>query len=193
VERQDIRELHYIAQIANIPSILRLGILSHTRAANIPHVSVSNDDVQFRRSGINVPESGGCKLHEYANLYFDARNPMMMSLQQSHQDLCALRVLSTVLDLPRVKVTDINASKENALFYSASDGIQRIDRRIVFSKRWYSDEYKAKKQAEVLVPDQVPPAFITGAYVSCEPARTHAVALTVGKLQIEVKPSIFSF
>jgi hypothetical protein len=193
VDRGDVRELHYIAPIENIPSILRLGVLSHRGAANIPHMSVANSDVQFRRSGINVPESGGRRLHEYANLYFDARNPMMMSLQQSHQDLCVLRVRSSVLDLPRVKVTDMNASKENALFYSASDGIQRIDRRIVLSKRWYSDEYKAKKQAEVLVPDQVPPAFIAGAFVSCEPARVRVAALTPDDLFIEVKPGLFLF
>ena len=42
MKREDLSELHYITPIANVPSILRWGILSHQGVAQLPHQSVAD-------------------------------------------------------------------------------------------------------------------------------------------------------
>ena len=172
--RGELSELHYIAHMDNVPSILRLGILSHRRAARVPHASVAMEAVQARRARVVVP--GGRRLHEYVNLYLCARNPMLYRLRGRHLDLCVLRVSTDVLDLPGVVVTDGNASSGYARFAAAPGGLSIVDRDATFAEYWTAADQivewrkKSAKCAEVLVPDRIPPRFIFGAYVSCQQA-----------------------
>ncbi|MGH2618519.1 MAG: DarT ssDNA thymidine ADP-ribosyltransferase family protein, partial [Thermomicrobiales bacterium] len=75
VRRSDVIELHFFSPRANLDSIRVHGILSHARAAVLPHVSIANESVQHYLRNKRLPS--GRMLHEYANLYFHARNPMM--------------------------------------------------------------------------------------------------------------------
>nr|VFJ98995.1 MAG: protein of unknown function (DUF4433) [Candidatus Kentron sp. LFY] len=72
-------------------------------------------DVQDRRNKIQVP--GGMRLHQYANLYFDARNPMMYKRLAQVEVLCVLCVSTDVLNLPGVVITDQNAASDYVRFY----------------------------------------------------------------------------
>ena len=71
MRREELEELHYITPIANVPSILTHGILSHRRAKRISLQSIAKAEVQEKRATVKVP--GGRRLHEYANLYICAR------------------------------------------------------------------------------------------------------------------------
>ena len=55
MERHELTELHYITPIANVPSILELGILSHNRAKRVRHESVAMNEIQDRRARVTVP------------------------------------------------------------------------------------------------------------------------------------------
>jgi hypothetical protein len=112
--RSDIAELQYITPIVNIPSIVAHGILSHSRAERLMHESVAMDAIQERRAKRTLPT--GMRLHDYANLYFSARNPMMYLRRGRHRELCVLRVSPDVLDLPGVVVADGNASSGYTAF-----------------------------------------------------------------------------
>jgi hypothetical protein len=181
VKRNELQELTYITPIANVTSILRLGIHSYKRAAKIAHHSVAMEQIQQRRKQVRVP--GGRPLHEYVNLYICARNPMMYVRRSQHLDLCVLRVDCRVLDLPGVVVTDGNASSDYVAFAPAPRGLAKVDQELTFADNWTDPnpiEYfrrKAAKCAEVLVPDQVPPDHIMGAYVSCEEGAARLAAL----------------
>ncbi|HLH97550.1 MAG TPA: DarT ssDNA thymidine ADP-ribosyltransferase family protein [Xanthobacteraceae bacterium] len=59
-----VTELHCIMPIANLGSVRAHGILSHERAAKLPHQSVALPQVQDRRDKKQVPR--GLKLHQYA-------------------------------------------------------------------------------------------------------------------------------
>jgi hypothetical protein len=85
MDRGDLDELHSIQPIANVAGILELGILSHNRARVVEHVDVAAAEIQDRRVGVTVP--GGRPLHDDANLYFDARNPMMSVRRTRHAEL----------------------------------------------------------------------------------------------------------
>lgn len=195
MRREDLEEFHYITPITNVPSILELGILSNSRAANVSHQSVALAEIQARRARIQVP--AGQTLHEYANLYFTARNPMLYLRQARHQELCVLRISASVLDLPGVVIADRNASSDHTRFGPAPTALELLDREIVFADVWtHPDDqisewrHKSIKCAEVLVPEVVSPSLIIGAYVSCHAAGTELLRLAPG-LDVQIKPYVF--
>lgn len=124
MERADVLELYYITPITNLPSIIAHGIVSHTAAARLPHVSVANEDVQSRRAQKVVP--GGRRLHDYVNLYICARNPMLYLVR--HRDVCVVSVCPSVLDREGVVITDRNASVGYARFAPSPSGLEIVDR-----------------------------------------------------------------
>ena len=71
--------------LENIPSVIKVGILSHAKAAKLSHHSVALQRVQDLRDKVKVP--GGLMLHQYANLYFHARNPMMYKRKEEAEKI----------------------------------------------------------------------------------------------------------
>lgn len=182
MERNEVRELHFITSITNLVSILRYGILSHDRAARIQHASCANESVQERRRGTRVPNGG--RLHSYANLYFHARNPMMYILTANgRDDLVVVRVSQAILDIPDTVLTDGNAASDGTRFYPSPEGLASLDSRLIFAVSWNDPDYwikqenKRARNAEVLVPDVVASGYIEGCYVDTEQKRLHCQSL----------------
>lgn len=99
-----VTELHCIMPMANIGSVMTHGILSYERAAKLAHHSMALQPVQDRRDQKQVP--GGLKLHQYANLYFHARNPMLFRRRSEATDLCVLQVSIDVLETNGTVITE---------------------------------------------------------------------------------------
>ncbi|WP_428310131.1 DUF4433 domain-containing protein [Hydrocarboniphaga sp.] len=163
-----VTELHCIMPLANISSILANGILSYERAAKLRHVSVAMQPVQDRRDAKQVP--GGLKLHQYANLYFHARNPMLFKRLNEAAGLCVLRISSQVFGIMGVVISDQNAASDYARFLHPSQS-GSLDFDAIYAADWRDADRatyfrkKSRKCAEVLVPQQVPIQYVTGAYV----------------------------
>ncbi|GMU92699.1 MAG: hypothetical protein AMXMBFR4_17570 [Candidatus Hydrogenedentota bacterium] len=169
--RSDVRELHYIAPIGNVPSILEVGILSHERASEVQHESIAMPKIQARRTNRRI--AGGRNLHEYVNLYFDAHNPMLSAVRGENGCICVLRVKPCVLDMPDVVIADRNAASNYTRFLPVEAGLRALDRDRVYAQYWtHRDDpfeemrHRSEKCAEVLVPDQVPAELIVGAFVA---------------------------
>lgn len=164
----DLEELHFIAAIENVPSILTLGILSHNSARAVIHRDVSMEEVQDIRVGKRLPN--GRPLHDYANVYIQARNAMLYCLQHLRDELVVLRVSPGVLDVPGAVIADGNAAVRFTAFEPAPGGLRIVDRSLTFAARWTHEdpmEYRRRKAAccaEVLVPDRIAPEFVVGAY-----------------------------
>src|SRR5882757_4520213 len=109
-----VTELQCIMPLENIPSVLKLGILSNEQAAKIEHRSVAMEDVQEKWEQKHVP--GGLKLHQYANLYFHARNPMLFKRKEEAPNLCILRISTRALDLEGTVISDQNAASDYVRF-----------------------------------------------------------------------------
>ena len=118
MRRDELRELHFITPIANVPSILAVGIVCHRRAQQLPHASVAMDEIQERRKDRLIPGAG--HLHDHANLYLYARNAMLFKRRERHAELCVLRVSLAVLDLPNVVIADQNAASDYVRFRPAN-------------------------------------------------------------------------
>ncbi|HFX0496063.1 DUF4433 domain-containing protein [Pseudomonas aeruginosa] len=165
-----VTELHCIMPLGNVPSVLERGILCHDLADQVEHQSVAMQEIQDVRHTKSVP--GGLRLHQYANLYFSARNPMMFKRKNEHASLCVLRVSIDVMAEPGVVLSDQNAASKYARFHPYPDGLRLIDFDYVFADSWQDDDEieawrkKSRKCAEALVPNRVDPRFLTAFYVS---------------------------
>jgi hypothetical protein len=195
MDRADVTELHYITSISNVISILQHGILSNTLAAELPHDSVAMPEIQEIRANKQIP--GARRLHEYANLYFDAHNAMLSKRRRYNSTICVLQVDSGALDLPGVIVTDRNAASSWVSFMTVHEGLAAIDRDRLFARSWkHPDDmydemnHKSEKCAEILVPDRVESRFVLGAYVANQTALTVFQVLGTG-LPVRIRGDMF--
>lgn len=188
-----VTEFQCIMPLENIPSVLRLGILSNERADNVPHYSIAHEVIQERRDLKRVP--GGLKLHQYANLYFHARNPMMFKRKDSAGKFCVLRVSTEVRHIDGVVFADRNASSDWVRFLHPSQETV-LDYDAIFAMDWRHPnqfEYfarKSKKCAEILVPNSVEPRFLCGAYVVDDAAKRNLESLGFA-LPATINPELF--
>jgi len=189
-----VTELHCIMPIANLVSVMKHGILSHERVAKLPHHSVALQPVQDRRDQKQVP--GGLKLHQYANLYFHARNPMMFKRQAYAPDLCVLRVSTMVLALADAVISDQNAASDYVRFLHPRQW-QVLDFDAIYAMDWRHPgdpvayyRHSSRKCAEVLVPQCVETRFLTGAYVVDDVAKNRLEALGLA-LPATANPVLF--
>lgn len=155
--------------MSNIASIQANGILSYERASKLAHKSVAMQPVQDLRDQKQVP--GGLRLHQYANLYFHARNPMLYKRLNEAASLCVLRVSTAVLKIQGAVITDQNAAGKYVRFLAPAQWRQ-LDFDDIFALSWkHPDDqiaewrHKSRKCAEVLIPHVVTPANVVGAYV----------------------------
>ena len=163
--------------------MLKRGLLSHVRASKVSHASIADASVQDRRVGKRTP--GGRPLHDYVNLYFNARNAMLNKRARGSGagGLCVLRVELAVIDLPGVYVTDRNAASWPEYDVGAA-GLAMLDKEVVYAESWNHRDpfekaaHKKRMMAEVLVPDRVGSEYIIGAYVANDAAAAELKKLT---------------
>lgn len=183
---------HNIMPISNIPSVIAHGILSNEQAAQFQHSSVAMNEVQLKREKVKIPN--GLELHQYANLYFDARNPMMYKRQD--EEICVLKISDSILNIPDVILSDQNAASQYARFYEPSIGIEKLNYAMIYAVSWTDNDYisylrkKASKCAEVLVPNKVPYEYITSAAVKDGKDKEKLIKLGFTK-EIIVIPNLF--
>lgn len=192
----DIRELHYITHISNLSSILEVGILCHKEAAKRPHQSVADHEVQARRARKMVPN--GLPLHHYANLYVNARNPMLYRNCKEYDpaNLCIVCVHPDVLQLPDVVIADRNAAADIARFFDVSEGLRSISKQTVMARYWnHEDPFEKERRrqlicAEVLVPRRIDISYLVGLKVVSEAVKRSLIQSGID-LRIEVTPDFF--
>ncbi|MGH3721513.1 MAG: DUF4433 domain-containing protein [Pseudonocardiaceae bacterium] len=190
-----VTELHYITPVANLGSIVTHGLLSHNLAARLRHASVPLEPVQDRRAQRRVPQ--GRPLHDYVNLYFDARNPMMYKLlKDGVGPLIVCRVDPVVLHLPGSVVTDGNAASDGTIFMPSPSGLVRLSEDRIYAGSWDDQDYwtkielKRARCAELLVPDRVDPQFVLGCYVDHRNRRSECFSESP-RVHVEVNSRVF--
>jgi len=195
LKRSDVKELYYITPIANLLSIMQYGILSNELSKKLPHESLAMEEIQSKRGNIQIP--GARKLHEYANLYFDAHNPMLSRIRDRNSQICVLCVDPSILDMSDVIISDQNASSNYVRFYPVKAGLEALNKDTIFATFWLHPDnqfeewaHKSAKCAEVLVPDKVEPKYILGAYVANQMALEVYQQLHI-QLTISIKSDIF--
>ncbi len=164
-----VKELHCIMPIENIASVLEHGIVCKEKSKKLQHVSIAMDEMQKKRAAKSIP--GGLRLHQYANLYFHARNPMMSKRRAEADTTCVLRISINVLRLDGVVITDQNAASDYVRFLAPTQW-RELDFDHIYAQDWRHPNnppayyrHSSEKCAEVLVPQCVDPEHLIGAYV----------------------------
>jgi hypothetical protein len=189
-----VTEFQCIMPIGNIPSVMQHGILSYERAAALDHDSVAMPEIQDKRDRKQVP--GGLKLHQYANLYFHARNPMMYKRKDEADQLCVLRISVDVCAEDGVVFADRNASSDYVRFLHPSQW-KLLSFDDIYAISWTHPNdppayyrHRSIKCAEVLVPHRVNVARLLGAHVVDEGAAARMGAAGF-QLPVTTTPELF--
>ena len=163
-------ELFYITHIENIPSIMKNGIMCYERAKKLKHKSIALEEVQERRDRKKIPN--GRMLHEYVNLYFNPRNPMMYKRKAYYKEICVLSVNPIILECEGVVISDMNAARNICRFMEPKTALLTLDFNEIYIENWNSAEYEEKYRlsgsvcAEVLIPDRVSYEYIQCSYIA---------------------------
>ncbi len=195
--RKSIKWLYYIAHRDNLPSLLTHGILSHelVEKQQLPYTPIYDTDIVSRRSTKQTPD--GRTLCSFANLYFQARNPMLYRVihEKGKEDIVILAIRPEVLNKQDGYVTDGNAASAPSQFFALPDGMQEIHQMwaILESEYWKDEDgSKRKIMAECLIPDQIEPEYIGTIYVASHKiAQTVQQAVPSSDLPIVPEPQIF--
>ena len=196
------KHLYYIAHISNLKSILKNGLLSHNQAnkwrlKNIiskrhsiynPSVIEQRKSKQFR----NRP------LLDYANVYFQARNPMLYQVvkQYTSQKIVVLELDADIINIPLAGVSDGNAANAVTRIYTdINKGLAVLDQQ-VFKKNYWLDieDGKRKIMAEVLIPDKIPTKHIIGLYTDSQSTSQSVKAdlkRLLGSISVMPQPQMF--
>ncbi|MFY9223020.1 MAG: DarT ssDNA thymidine ADP-ribosyltransferase family protein [Blastocatellia bacterium] len=167
----DIKSLYYITHIENLPSIFEHGILCHSLLEEKQLVSTAiydNNIVNNRKEKL-TPD--GKKLWDFANFYFQPRNPMLYRVvnEKSKDDIVVLGIRPQILTKSGIYLTDGNAANTDTNIYTYEQGLKSLSEiwEVVSSEWWNSvDGSKRKIMAECLIPDLVSPNMIHTIYVS---------------------------
>jgi O-acetyl-ADP-ribose deacetylase (regulator of RNase III) len=172
----EIKGLYYITHIENLPSILTQGILSHRQVEDlhVPFKAIYDTEIVGNRKLKITPD--GRSLWEFANVYFQPRNPMLYRVvhEKDRNEIVVLGLQPRVLKIPGAYITNGNAANSPTEFFHFKEGIKAVSKiwDTITSEWWNSvDGSKRKIMAECLVPEVIQPEFIHSVYVA-----SHSVA-----------------
>jgi O-acetyl-ADP-ribose deacetylase (regulator of RNase III) len=165
-----VKELYYITHFANVPSILKHGIFCHQiiEEKNIEFTPIYNKEIVSRRAQRLVP--GGKSLWAFANLYFQARNPMLYKVihDKPLDNIVVLGVRRDVMNLTGAMIADGNAanSPTTIMPYSKVEKTRWTEIISDTQKEWWNQEDGSKRKimAECLVPERISSEFIDTIY-----------------------------
>ncbi len=170
------KNFYYIAHKDTLKSILEKGILSRNKADSIwvkiglkKTKSIHDDDIIKVRKDKKFK---GRSLWEYANVYFQARNPMLYRVIQEYgvENIIVLQIKSDIIHGKNVGITDGNAASSSTKFFEdVSEELKNLSSDI-FEKEYWNASDKRKRMAELLVYNYIPREKIIGIYVANERA-----------------------
>lgn len=163
------RYFYHFTHISNIDSIIENGLLSTNEkySKSIGHTDLANEDIQTRRSQMDVPCSPFGKIHDYVPFYFTTRNPMLLGvLHRKNIDQQLIVFIAISIDKlleENVIFTDASANKAYPPnFYNAPESLEQLNWDLIDSSKWGRgiEQELNHRMAEVLVHKKVPVEWI---------------------------------
>ncbi len=172
-----ITGLFYITHIDNVNSILSNGIFSHESIIDqkIPYTPIYNEQIVNNRKGILAPN--GTNLWDFANLYFQPRNPMLYRVLHDKQpnEVAIIAIKPIILERADIYFSNGNAAHSVSDIFHAVE-LKKNIRRITLDTveiEWWNDMNGSKRKimAECLVPKMVDPGLVQAVYVGNRKAK----------------------
>ncbi|WP_066297937.1 type II toxin-antitoxin system toxin DNA ADP-ribosyl transferase DarT [Bacillus sp. FJAT-29937] len=163
------RYFYHFTHIDNIESIVKHGLLStnEKERISVEHVDLANEDIQLRRSQMDVPCEPYGKIHDYVPFYFATVNPMLLGVlnrKNIDQPLVVFIAISIEKLLNgNVVFTDASANTlVHPNFYSNPEDLDNLKWDLIDSNKWNrgTDNELHSRMAEVLIHKKVPIEWI---------------------------------
>lgn len=178
------RYFYHFTHVENLESIIQNGFLctNEKTAKAISHKNVALEDIQHRRSEMDVTCSPKGKVHDYVPFYFATTNPMLLSvtlrknIDQPFMIFFAISIDKTLED--NVIFTDSSANTNDAPnFFNDPKNLEKLDWVSIDSRKWSStnSDEKHKRMAEALVHKDVPLEWINSIIVWNESVRDYVL------------------
>ena len=194
------KQLYYIAHKDNLKSILKNGILSHSCADSwkdwiLKKTVIYDKGIVERRKSILFKDRS---LWDYANVYFQARNPMLYRVIKTFglENIIVLEINSDIINNFGAGIADGNAAVSMTRFFeNVNEGLKTLDRALFEKGHWVSiEDGKRKIMAEVLIPDQILPQNITGIYTHSQQTSEkikQSLSRILGNISVMCDPWMF--
>jgi O-acetyl-ADP-ribose deacetylase (regulator of RNase III) len=192
MKKPNIKSLYYITHIENLPSILQRGILSHkaVEELGVSYTPIYDSGIVSKRKDKSTIARSS--LWEYANLYFQPRNPIMYRVvhEKDKRDIAVVGVKPDVLGAAGGIITDGNAANDPTQFFAIKEGIEILQKQWkIIQNEWWNelDGSKRKIMAEYLVPEQISPELVHSVFVADYKAKER-IETIIGSARIPVIP-----
>lgn len=200
-----------MTHVENIPHILQYGVVHHSSPnRNQNFVSIGDKSlIDFRSTKTVLVRGKSIILGDFIPFYFGVRMPMLYVIQIGGNYVEKARkaeeIVYVVVPLKRIVehnflyyFSDGHATDGLTTFYEAVD-INKlpsiIDWKAVKSKYWSGDgiptDIKRRKQAELLVKEDIPPEYIIGFVCYNDKAKNQLVSFGVEEQRIKVFPNAY--
>jgi len=162
----------------------------------VPFTPIYDGNIVSRRKEKITPSGKG--LWEYANLYFQPRNPMMYRViheARSKEDIAVVGLTPQVMNKPEALITDGNAANDPTLFYTVPEGKKVLQAQWKFiNNDWWNDldGSKRKIMAECLIPAFIESSFIHTIFVANQAAKER-VERIISSYNVSVVPEPHMF
>lgn len=194
-----------LTHIDNIPYIERCGLVRTDSPLRDPnYVSIGDRQVIAIRAGRDVQ---GFHLNEYVPFYLGARSPMLYVIQHGYNGVTRVEPQSIVYCVIRIEdlihnnvdciFTDGHALSAFTSFFPKSM-LSRIDEFVkyedVFSTQWNIEDdldLKRRKEAELLVKQDLPTQYVRGYVVYNEIAKQRLLSSGVGPEKVVTVPAYY--
>lgn len=193
-----------MVHINNVPYIMKNGIIHHdSPLADPSYITIGDNEVIRKRKQETY---NGLNLDGYIPFYFGPRTPMLYVIQygkngvlkRSAEELvyCVIRLQDIMDSHLSGCFTDGHAMSEITNIYDITE-LANIDKYVnvadVFEKYWRDEndlDLKRRKEAELLVKENIPSKFIRGFIVYNEKAKETLIAYGVTQ-PIAICPSYY--
>ena len=182
-----IASLEHITHLQNVADICDQGILNHYEARSKNPYDISNHQVQNLRERQEPVYNR--RIHEYAPLYFNTRNPMLYVNISRQENIYVVQISLDVLDDMPFLFTDGNAAANKTFFSNNIDDLDKLPINVLKSKYWTNfNDGRRKMCSEVLIYDHIPARYIEKVYCRSLSAKSRACSCSK---PVEVAPTYY--
>lgn len=196
--------VHRLVHIDNVPHILANGLVHpNSKNADPSYVPIGDQAIISIRKELH----NGYTLSDYIPFYFGPRGPMLYVIHKGLNDVHPYPQEELVYILIKIETvieqgwecifTDGHAITAITSYYRKDD-LSRVNELVkaedVYAKYWKDDDdldLTRRKQAELLIKDEIPFIFIAGFFVYNENARDKLIKMGVNHNRIIVEPRYY--
>lgn len=154
------RNIYHFTHVDNLPGILEYGLLStnEKKRLGVEHTAIAYNDIQERRSCMEVPCGCGGVVHDYVPLYFCKRSSMLLAVVNGkiadQQFIIYFEFPITIMNQYPWVLTDASANTGiPPNFYESESDLCNLKWTYIDSQKWgkLPDKVKQARQAELLI------------------------------------------